>query len=190
MSARPVRRCAGNARSNRSASSSRRHARPTSERAQYHTGFPRACRRPKMFNPTRDEVRQFFADTWRKARAGQILTPRESIAADWIVEHPEYHATLDAADANSQDYTPEEGETNPFLHLSMHLAISEQLSIDQPPGIRAAHDRLAARLGSTPDAQHGIMEWLGETIWEAQRTNTPPDTDAYLQRIERRASRD
>jgi hypothetical protein len=72
----------------------------------------------------------------------------------------------------------------------MHLAISEQLSIDQPPGIRAAHERLASRLGSTHDAQHAIMDCLGETIWEAQRTGTPPDTDAYLARIERRASRD
>jgi hypothetical protein len=144
-----------------------------------------------MFNPSRDEVRRFFTETWRKQRAGEILTPLEAIAADWIVEHPEYHAELaDADQAAAQDYSPERGQTNPFLHLSMHLAISEQLSIDQPPGIRAAHDRLAARMGSTHDAQHAIMECLGETIWEAQRTNTPPDTDAYLQRIERRATRD
>jgi hypothetical protein len=143
-----------------------------------------------MFNPTRDEVRQFFAETWRKQRAGQILTPLESMAADWILAHPEYHDTLGAAEASVQDYTPEEGETNPFLHLSMHLAISEQLSIDQPPGIRAAHDRLAARLGSSHDAQHAIMECLGETLWEAQRTQTPPDHEAYVARIEQRASRD
>ncbi|WP_118182151.1 DUF1841 family protein [Paraburkholderia phosphatilytica] len=143
-----------------------------------------------MFNPTRDEVRQFFTETWRKQRAGEILTPLEAIAADWIVEHPEYHDALADAGAASSDYSPEAGRTNPFLHLSMHLAISEQLSIDQPPGIRAAHERLVARLGSTHDAQHAIMDCLGETIWEAQRNNTPPDTDAYLARIERRASRD
>jgi hypothetical protein len=144
-----------------------------------------------MFNPSRDEVRLFFTDTWRKQRAGAILTPLEAIAADWIIEHPEYHAALADADAApTLDYSPERGQTNPFLHLSMHLAITEQLSIDQPPGIRAAHERLVGRLGSTHDAQHAIMECLGETIWEAQRTNTPPDTDAYLQRIERRATRD
>jgi hypothetical protein len=145
-----------------------------------------------MFNPSRDEVRRFFIDTWRKQRAGEILTPLEAIAADWIVEHPEYHDALADTEgsATAADYSPEQGQTNPFLHLSMHLAISEQLSIDQPPGIRAAHDRLAARLGSTHDAQHAIMECLGETIWEAQRNNTPPDSDAYLARIERRASRD
>lgn len=146
---------------------------------------------PIMFNPSRDEVRRFFIDTWRKQRAGEILTPLEAIAADWIVEHPEYHDNLaDADGAAERNYTPEEGRTNPFLHLSMHLAISEQLSIDQPPGIRAAHDKLAAKLDSTHEAQHAIMECLGETIWEAQRTGTPPDSDAYLQRILRRASRD
>jgi hypothetical protein len=144
-----------------------------------------------MFNPSRDEVRHFFTETRRKQRAGEILTPIEAMAADWIVQHPEYHADLENADASTaQDYAPERGQSNPFLHLSMHLAISEQLSIDSPPGIRAAHERLAARLGSAHNAQHVIMECLGETLWEAQRNNTPPDTDAYLARIERRASRD
>lgn len=144
-----------------------------------------------MFNPSRDEVRRFFIDARRKQRTGEILTPLEAIAADWIVEHPEYHAELDEGEgAAPRDYSPEAGRPNPFLHLSMHLAISEQLSIDQPPGIRAAHEKLAARLASAHDAQHAIMDCLGETIWEAQRTNTPPDTDAYLQRILRRASRD
>ncbi|PLZ01491.1 DUF1841 domain-containing protein [Burkholderia sp. WAC0059] len=143
-----------------------------------------------MFNPSRDEVRRFFTEAWRKQRAGEILTPLESMAADWIAGHPEYHAALaDAGRTVDEDYSPERGQTNPFLHLSMHLAISEQLSIDQPPGIRAAHERLAARLGSAHDAQHEIMECLGETIWEAQRSGMPPDTDAYLARIERRASR-
>jgi len=144
-----------------------------------------------MFNPSRDEVRQFFTETWRKQQMGEILTPLEAMAADWIVQHPEYHADLACAEeARTQDYTPERGQGNPFLHLSMHLAISEQLSIDQPTGIRAAHERLAARLGSSHEAQHAIMECLGQTLWEAQRNHTPPDTDAYLARIERCASRD
>jgi Domain of unknown function (DUF1841) len=144
-----------------------------------------------MFNPSREEVRRFFTETWRKQRAGEILTPLESIAADWIVEHPEYHGELSGnLAASATDYSPEGGRTNPFLHLSMHLAISEQLSIDQPPGIRAANDRLVARLGSTHEAQHAIMECLGETIWEAQRNSTPLDSEAYLARIQRRATRD
>lgn len=142
-----------------------------------------------MFNPSRDEVRSFFIETWRKERAGEVLTPLEAVAADWINEHPEYHDVLAQPDGAARDYTPEEGQTNPFLHLSMHLAISEQLSIDQPPGIRAAHERLAARLDSSHEAQHAIMECIGETLWEAQRSGLPHDTDAYLQRIRQRATR-
>jgi hypothetical protein len=141
-----------------------------------------------MFNPTRDEVRQFFTEAWQKHQAGQILTPLEAMATDWVAEHPEYHDVLSASESSVKDYTPEGGQTNPFLHLSMHLAISEQLSIDQPPGIRAAHDRLAAKLGSSHDAQHEIMECLGETMWDAQRTGMPPDHEAYLDRIKRRGS--
>jgi hypothetical protein len=142
-----------------------------------------------MFEPSRDEVRQFFSATWRKQRAGEILTPLESIAADWILEHPEYHALLGDPDGAHAEYGPERGETNPFLHLSMHLAITEQLSIDQPPGIRAAHERLIGRLGSPHEAQHAIMDCLGQILWESQRSGTPPDTDAYLAAIERRATR-
>ena len=126
-----------------------------------------------MFNPSRDEVRQFFTETWRKQRAGEILTPLESIAADWIGEHPEYQQELADPDVAHAEYTPDQGKSNPFLHLSMHLAITEQLSIDQPAGIRRAHERLVARMGSTHEAQHAIMECLGEIIWDAQRTNTP-----------------
>ncbi len=144
-----------------------------------------------MFNPSREEVRQFFCETWRKHRDGDILTPLETIAADWIAEHPEYRETLDdPAQAAAQDYTPEHGQSNPFLHLSMHLAISEQLAIDQPKGIRAAHDRLASRLGSLHEAQHQIIECLGETLWEAQRNGTDIDGAAYIERIRRRATHD
>ncbi|KMQ79065.1 hypothetical protein BPMI_01634c [Candidatus Burkholderia pumila] len=143
-----------------------------------------------MFNPSRDEIRQFFTEIWRKERAHEILTSLESMAADWIGEHPEYHDELVNPDAEQADYSPDRGKTNPFLHLSMHLAISEQLSIDQPPGIRRAHDKLLARLGSPYDAQHAIMECLGQVIWEAQRSNTPLDTDAYPALIEMCASRD
>lgn len=144
-----------------------------------------------MFNPSRDEVRQFFCETWRKHRDGAILTPLETIAADWIDEHPEYRETLDDPEqASAQQYTPEQGQSNPFLHLSMHLAISEQLAIDQPKGIRAAHDRLAARLGSAHEAQHQIIECLGETLWEAQRNGTEIDAAAYIERIRRRATHD
>lgn len=142
-----------------------------------------------MFNPSRDEVRQFFCDTWRKQRAGDILSPLESVAAQWLTEHPEYHAVLENPTDATRDYTPDEGQTNPFLHLSMHLAISEQISIDQPPGIRAAYERLAQRLDSPHEAQHRIMECLGQVLWQSQRDGTPPDSEAYLACIRQQAGR-
>jgi hypothetical protein len=141
-----------------------------------------------MFTPSSDDVRRFFCEAFRKHRAGEVLTPMDAIAADWIAQHPEYHDELrDAEEAIARDYSVESGRTNPFLHLSMHLSISEQVSIDQPRGIKAAHDALAARIGEH-EAQHLIMECLGETIWASQRTGLPPDQDAYIDCIKRRAT--
>ena len=141
-----------------------------------------------IFNPSQADVRRFFCETWSKRRAGQPLTPLETLAGDWIAEHPEYHEDLaDLERALAADYGVERGRTNPFMHLSMHLAIAEQLSIDQPPGIRAANDVLSRRLGSSHDAAHQIMECLGETVWKAQRDRAMPDGAAYLDCIRRRA---
>lgn len=141
-----------------------------------------------LFNPSQSDVRRFFCEAWRKHRVGEPLTPLEAMAADRVQEHPEYHGDLDSTErALEADYPVEGGRENPFLHLSMHLAIAEQLSIDQPAGIRAAHDLLARRLGSTHMAVHQIMECLGETVWRAQRDRAPPDGAAYLECIRRRA---
>ncbi|HVL10892.1 MAG TPA: DUF1841 family protein [Burkholderiaceae bacterium] len=143
-----------------------------------------------MFNPTRDEVRQFFCNAWHKHTTGQILTPLEAIATDWMEQHPEYHAVLATPEtALAQDYTPERGESNPFLHLSMHLSISEQVSVDQPPGIRAAYEQLTRRLDSPHAAQHEIMECLGDMLWKAQQSGLPPDGEAYVEAVRRRATR-
>src|SRR5450830_857311 len=115
-----------------------------------------------MFNPSQHDVRRFFCEAFRKHRENQILTPLEA------------------------DYSVEQGQTNPFLHLSMHLSISEQISIDQPPGIRKAFQALAQRKGSEHEAQHEIMECLGEVIWNSQRSGLPPDSAAYIESIRRR----
>ena len=142
-----------------------------------------------MFNPTREQVREFFTEAWRKERAGAVLTPLETMAADLIRLHPEYHADLEDPEAAARDYPVEAGRTNPFLHLSMHLAIAEQVSIDHPPGIRAAWRAL---LGTRDEheAAHVVMEALGEVVWEAQRMGVPLDNDRYLDLIRRRATRD
>ena len=138
-----------------------------------------------MFAPTRDEVRRFFFDTWGKYRRGDSLEGLESVAIEVLLMHPEYHPMLDAPERHAdRDYTPDSGELNPFLHLSLHLAVNEQLSIDQPRGVREAYERLAARLGEH-DAKHVVLECLGETVWEAQRSGRPPDENSYLECINR-----
>ena len=140
-----------------------------------------------MFNPSRDQVRQFFFDTWTKFRAGQPLTDLEAMAAEHIGGHPEYHAVLEQPERyRDRDWLPEMGETNPFLHLSMHLSIGEQISIDQPTGVKARYLALAERLGDAHAAQHAVMDCLAEMVWRAQRDNLPPDGAAYLLCIEKK----
>jgi Domain of unknown function (DUF1841) len=132
-----------------------------------------------MFNPSRNEARQFLFDAWRKHAAGDLLTPLEHIAVRVIGLHPEFHALLeDAAGNQDRDYAA--GELNPFLHLMMHLSIEEQLSIDQPPGVRQAHARLANKYGSEHEAQHAMMECMAEMIMQAQRSGAGPDAAVYL----------
>ena len=139
-----------------------------------------------FFNPTRDQARNFLFESWRKRRAGELLTPLEDLAAQLIAKHPEYHAVLENPERHQvQDYLPEHGEANPFLHLMMHLTIEEQISIDQPVVIRAHFMRLTQRLESEHDAQHRMMECLGEMIWQAQRSGTQPDAAIYFACLEK-----
>jgi hypothetical protein len=142
-----------------------------------------------MFNPSRDQARAFLFDVWDKHGAGAALTPLEQMALAVILEHPEYHAVLrDRERYLDRDWKPEGGETNPFLHLQMHLAIEEQVSIDQPPGIRSEIEALARRHGSMHDARHDVMDCLAEMIWNAQRHGAGFDNFAYLDCIRRRKS--
>ena len=139
-----------------------------------------------MFTPSSDDVRRFFCEAFRKQRAGEILSPMDAIAVDWIAEHPEYADALTDVDAAlARNYSVEGGEANPFLHLSMHLSIAEQVSVDQPRGIRDACNALTARLGQH-DAHHQVMECLGEMIWTSQRAGLPPDADAYVECVRKR----
>ncbi len=143
-----------------------------------------------LFNPSRDQVRQFFFDAWRKYRGNEPLTPLEGMAVQVMLAHGEYHAVLDAPERfMEQEYFPEMGESNPFLHMSLHLSILEQLSIDQPPGIAAAYQALLKKHGEEHPAQHDLMECLAETVWRAQRDRASPDSAAYLERIRHAAQR-
>ena len=142
-----------------------------------------------MFQPSQSDVRRFFCATRARQRAGAALDPMQTIAARWIAEHPEYHAELsDETAALAAVFSVEEGRTNPFLHLSMHLSIEEQCSIDRPTGIRQAVLLLAARRGALHAAHHEVMECLGEMIWASQRSGLPPDGRAYLESVRRRAT--
>lgn len=144
-----------------------------------------------MFSPSQADVRRFFCSVYAKSRAAEPLEPLETIASLWISEHSEYHGALADVDAAlaSMAQVLEERE-NPFLHLSMHLSISEQCSIDQPRGVRQALELLTLRRGSLHLAHHDAMGCLGNMLWESQRAGRPPDGPAYLACIEHQATRD
>ena len=140
-----------------------------------------------MFNPSRDQARDAFLEAWRKYRAGEPLVGVEALALEVILAHPEYHAVLADTERNrDRDFA---GELNPFLHLSLHLALEEQLSIDQPPGIRQAFQALVLKCQDRHEALHHALECLAETIWRSQRENAPPDGAAYLECLMTRARR-
>jgi hypothetical protein len=140
-----------------------------------------------MFAPSRDQARRFLFDVWQRYRGDQPLAGLEQTALEVILLHPEYQAILDAPERYlDRDYAPEAGELNPFLHLSLHLAVAEQLSIDQPAGIRAEYERIRHALRSEHDALHAVLECLGETLWQAQRLGGAPDERVYLECLRRR----
>lgn len=134
-----------------------------------------------MYSNNRSDTRQMFFDVWRKLDSEEPMTALESVVADVIRLHPEYHKYLaDAGKTVDRDWLPEGGDTNPFLHMGMHIAIREQLSIDRPPGVKAAHAALLQTLKDTHGAEHAMLECLAETLWRAQRENRLPDEEAYL----------
>ena len=139
-----------------------------------------------MFTPSRDEARRFLVDAWSKYRANELLTALEAMAVETIALHPEYHPIVENPERYvERDWQPESGQANPFLHLSLHLAVAEQLGADQPRGIRAEFERLRAARGDEHAALHALLECLGEVIWSTQRHGTPPDAALYLACVER-----
>lgn len=141
-----------------------------------------------MYSSNRSDTRQAFFDVWRKMQDDLPLTALEILIAEVIRLHPEYHPLLeDGGKSMDRDWLPEGGETNPFLHMGMHIAIREQLSIDRPPGIKMAYETLLKKTGDPMQAEHLMLECLGETLWKAQRANRLPDEQAYLACIKARA---
>jgi hypothetical protein len=144
-----------------------------------------------MFTPSQEDVRRFICTVYDKHQKNLPMEGVETLAALWMDEHPEYHADFSDVDAALlKMYDANDAKINPFLHLSMHLSISEQSSIDQPRGIRQAVELLTARRGDLHEAHHEVMEELGIMIWESQRAGRPPDGQGYIDRVQRRATRD
>ena len=141
-----------------------------------------------LFGNSRDDLRRTWLQAWQRAEDGAVLTALETQLVTLVREHPEYHDWLRDGDAALQaEFSPQSGGGNPFLHLSMHLALREQVSTDRPRGIARIHARLAAR-GNAHDAEHRMMEALGKALWEAQRAGRMPDERAYLENLERLAT--
>ncbi|NGP51886.1 DUF1841 family protein [Thioalkalivibrio sp. XN8] len=131
----------------------------------------------------REELRAFYVEAWRKRRERLPAEPLEVQVADVIEQHPEYHRLLeDDPEALARDWTPEGGESNPFLHMGLHLAVREQAGTDRPAGIAAIYGALVARLGRH-EAEHRIAECLAEALWQAQRNQRAPDDVSYLETL-------
>ncbi len=133
-----------------------------------------------IFSQDRDTLRKMYADAWDKQTAGQPMSPLESQIASVVGEHPEYHSAL-TRDKLNEDYLPEQGRTNPFLHMGLHLAIREQVATDRPAGIREVHVGLCNKHGDTHAAEHIMIDALAETLWEAQ--GQQPDEGRYIERL-------
>ena len=139
-----------------------------------------------MYKLSRHQSRQFFFDTWQKYKRQELLSDMEKIALSIILLHPEYHSILDDTERyHDKDYTPEMGNTNPFLHMSMHIAIKEQLSIDQPSGIRERFKRLQEKNKDEHETMHQVMECLAEMLWQAQRNQSAPDASIYFECLDK-----
>jgi Domain of unknown function (DUF1841) len=139
---------------------------------------------PIFADQSREQLRQMYLATWRKFRAQEPLEPLEKQVAAVIAEHPEYIAWLETGkEVLSADFTPEGGRENPFLHMGMHLAIREQVSTDRPAGFVELHRRLCDHYGNAHEAEHALLEPLGETLWEAQRAGRAPDEQDYLRKV-------
>lgn len=135
-----------------------------------------------LFGQNRDQLRQVYFETWRKYQSRSPLEPLEKMIAEVVIQHPEYHALLENSEGSlSKEYLPEVGESNPFLHMGMHIGIREQLTTNRPAGIRIVYQQLLQRQQDIHAVEHLMMECLAEMIWQAQRNHVAPDEVGYLE---------
>ena len=138
-----------------------------------------------LWGQDRSSLRDVFAAAWRDRQAGKPLDKQTMMVADVIAMHPEYHADLDSGAARDRDYDGSDGQSNPFLHMAMHIAVREQLSIDRPPGVVKIHRQLTRRQGDVHVAEHLMLESLAEVLWAAQLDGKEPDIDEYVRALKR-----
>ena len=136
-----------------------------------------------LYGQDRSQLRQLYLDAWRKYRAKQALEPLEKLIAEVIAQHPEYHHMLQEK-ALHQDFSPAAGETNPFLHMGLHIAVREQISADRPPGIRALYQQLLQRYKDAHTTEHHMIEALAKILWQAQKNGVAPDEQRYLTHLQ------
>ena len=135
-----------------------------------------------IFGQDRNELRQMYLDAWQKSIDSEILSPLEAQIASVVQDHPEYQSILEKAPLDTE-FEPEGGQTNPFLHMGLHLAIREQVATNRPPGIASVHRTLSEKSGDRHSAEHKMIDCLAETLWEAQSANTAPDEQKYVERL-------
>ncbi len=135
-----------------------------------------------MFSEDRRELRQMYADAWRKAQAAEVLSALDAQIAQVVEDHPEYQSEL-TDDGLEASFTPAQGKTNPFLHMGLHLAVRDQVATDSPSGISNVFQMLVKKYSSPHEAEHRMLDCLAETLWEAQNRNVPPDEQKYLERL-------
>jgi len=137
-----------------------------------------------IFSQDRNELRQMYRDAWRKQQNGEVLSPLDAQIAAVVDDHPEYHEFVQKGDQD-EDFTGDGGVTNPYLHMGMHLALREQVSVDRPAGVRQVFERLAARRGDSLAAEHEMMEVLAVMLWETQSAGQTFDERDYVERLKR-----
>ena len=135
-----------------------------------------------IFSDDRKELRQMYADAWRKSQDRQVLSPLEAQITKVIEDHPEYQSEL-GGEALEASFTPSQGKTNPFLHMGLHLAVRDQVATDRPPGISYIFQELVKQYSDPHETEHRMLDCLAETLWEAQNQNAPPDEQKYLERL-------
>lgn len=134
-----------------------------------------------LFGQDRDQLRSYYCKAWQAHREGMPLDPLQNQIVTVIEQHPEYQPLLEnPGQALDRDYLPELGETNPFLHMGMHLGLREQIDTDRPAGIKMLYRQLLAQYGEAHELEHKMMECLAEMIWQAQKNGTAPDEAHYL----------